>query len=69
MKKKLKRLTLNRETLRHLEVNSLEAAGGARTNRCTTDPLQCPIGSDTPSGCAPTFCEVCSVTCGDSCAC
>lgn len=70
MKKTIRKLTLNKETLRHLEGRALHgAAGAARTDRCDTSPLQCPVGSDTPSGCAPTFCEVCTITCGDSCTC
>lgn len=65
MKKKMKKLSLNRETLRSLQDQSLRVAGGARTNRCDTD-LECPVGTSfDPTGCVATHCVA---TCDAACA-
>jgi hypothetical protein len=66
MKRKLNRLSLHKETLRNLEDGAMRGvAGAARTDRCTTDPLQCPVGTSVdPSGCHPTQCfGSCDTTC------
>jgi hypothetical protein len=59
MKKKLKKVTLNRETLRLLEnVNLMQAEGGATQMR--TECGSCPA-----SACHPTFCPF--TTCSNDC--
>jgi hypothetical protein len=42
MKKKLKRLNLNRETLAHLQDERLEQAAGGFTSPCCTASGSCP---------------------------
>ena len=66
MHKKMKKLTLHKETLRSLQDQALRnAAGAARTNRCDTR-LACPVGTSfDPTGCVATHCFG---TCGIECA-
>ena len=66
MHKKMKKLTLHKETLRSLQDQALRnAAGAARTNHCDT-VLDCPIGTSfNPTGCVNTHCFA---TCGIECA-
>jgi len=62
MQKKMRKLTLSHETLRHLDDRERGAAGGAQTARhCNTDEVACPISgqplcSEAPTGCFPTNC-------------
>lgn len=58
MRKSPKKLVLHRETLRLLADETLQAAGGARTNRC-------PVGDSLNTQCAPTGPQI---TCGPECA-
>lgn len=61
MQKKMRKLTLSRETLRYLSGREWRAAGAAQTFRCNTDEDACPISaqplcSEAPTGCVPTNC-------------
>lgn len=60
MKKRMKKLSLNRETLRHLQIDELHrAAGGATHELLTTCP--CTEGCDTNATCG------CSAGCSGGC--
>jgi hypothetical protein len=54
MKKKAKKMTLSRETLRNLEDSALQEPAGAATRERT----EC--GSCPASACHPTFCSPCT---------
>ena len=59
MKKKIQKMTLNKETLRLLERPSLSLAGGGATE------LRTECGSCPPSACHPTLCP--DTVCSDDC--
>ena len=67
MKRRVKKLTLSRETVRHLDNTQLRRAAGAYI----TDPgfTTCHNGDETgtSANCGSAFCG--SASCGDTCAC
>lgn len=65
MQKKVRKLTLHKETLRDLEQAALRHAGGAisQPRICNTDA--CPVGESIDTPCAPTGPQL---TCGPECA-
>lgn len=59
MKKKLKKLSLSRETLRNLgEQDLVQAAGGGPTDPCTN---QCSV--ECTCNCNTEYCDVCTQGC------
>lgn len=66
MQRKVRKLSLHKETLRNLEQGVLRHAGAGSlpiTKLCTTDA--CPVGESIDTPCAPTGPQL---TCGPECA-
>jgi hypothetical protein len=64
MQKKMRKLTLSRETLRHLAGREWRAVGAAKTFRnCNTDEDACPISAQPLCSEAPTGCVLTGCTC------
>lgn len=66
MQKKVRKLSLHRETLRHLAQPVLRHAAAAGTGLCPPGSDGCPVGESIDTPCAPSNPQL--TMCGPACA-